>query len=83
MNTILCTISSSGVFAAHMFDILKEKSFQNITNSFNCKIAEDELIELLNQYHPAGLVSGTEPVNRIVSEQPNRGAINIGDASND
>ena len=34
MNTILCTTSSFGVFATHVFDILKEKGFQTITNPF-------------------------------------------------
>ena len=68
MNSILCTTSSFGVFAAHVFDILKEKGFQTITNPFNRKITEDELIELLDQYHPIGLLAGTEPINRTALE---------------
>ncbi|MCD4652234.1 MAG: phosphoglycerate dehydrogenase [Candidatus Cloacimonetes bacterium] len=69
MNSILCTTSSFGIFAAHVFDILKEKGFQTITNPYNRKITEDELIELLDQYHPIGLLAGTEPITRAVLEQ--------------
>ena len=69
MHIILATTSSFGKHSTNALALLKDKGFKLITNPYGRKLKEEELILLLEQYHPIGVLAGTEPITRAVLEK--------------
>lgn len=66
MTTILTTTTS---FAGESRDVVKqmeENGLKLVPNPLGRKLNEEELIRLLEDYKPVGLLAGTEPITRLV-----------------
>ncbi|MGD9610360.1 MAG: NAD(P)-dependent oxidoreductase [Desulfovibrionaceae bacterium] len=68
MPTVLVTTSSFGVHDACVLDRLTARGLTPVINPYGRKLTEDELLELLRQHRPVGLLAGTEPITRRVME---------------
>lgn len=64
MKTILATTSSFGANNKELTESLSGDGFELIINPFARKLTENELVELLDKYHPVGLLAGTEPIGK-------------------
>ncbi len=62
MKTILATTSSFGTNNQSLLNNLIQSGFNLVTNPFERKLTEKELIQLLEQHRPEGLLAGTEPI---------------------
>jgi D-3-phosphoglycerate dehydrogenase len=69
MVTILASTSSFGESAPYLAERLEEKRLRLIKNPFERKLTEAELVSLLVEYKPTGLLAGTETITRGVLEQ--------------
>jgi D-3-phosphoglycerate dehydrogenase len=66
VTTILTTTTS---FAGESRDVVKqmeENGLKLVPNPLGRKLNEEELIRLLEDYKPVGLLAGTEPITRLV-----------------
>ena len=68
-NNILITTSSFGEGNPEIIDHIKWKGFDVILNSYCRKLTEGELVELMSEYRPVGLLAGLEPITRTVLEK--------------
>jgi D-3-phosphoglycerate dehydrogenase len=66
---ILTTTSSFGSNSGESIEELNEHGLQLVLNPFGRKLQPQELINLLEEYRPAGLLAGTEPITRPVLER--------------
>ncbi len=66
MKTILATTSSFAKGAPEQLETLKRAGLEVVLNPHGRKLEEKELLELLGQYHPLGLLAGTEAVTRKI-----------------
>jgi D-3-phosphoglycerate dehydrogenase len=65
MTTILATTSSFGDACSEAVDLIREAGFTLVTNPLSRKLTEAELVLLLSQHRPVGLLAGTEPITSI------------------
>lgn len=69
MTTILTTTTS---FAGESRDVVKHmenNGLKLVLNPLGRKLNEEELIRLLEDYKPVGLLAGTEPITRLVLDK--------------
>lgn len=67
-KNILTTTSSFAAESPELIENLKNCGLRVLINPFARKLKEEELIGLLSEYHPVGLLAGTEPIRRKVLE---------------
>lgn len=67
-NSILCTVSSFGLCDESPLRALSRAGLRLILNPHGRKLTEDELVELLTEHLPIGLLAGTEPITRCALE---------------
>lgn len=65
-DTILATTSSFGKNNREIRQEVEARGLKLVTNPFGRKLTEAELISLLAEHRPIGLLAGTEPVTRDV-----------------
>lgn len=68
-SIILATTSNFAVESEDSRRLLEDNGFTLVVNPFGRVLSEDELIELLDKYRPAGLLAGTEKISRLVMER--------------
>jgi D-3-phosphoglycerate dehydrogenase len=68
-RTVLATTSSFARETPWLLDTLKARGLVVVLNPYGRKLHEGELLDLLAQYRPAGMLAGTELLNRPVLEQ--------------
>ncbi|MGL1862838.1 MAG: hydroxyacid dehydrogenase [Pseudodesulfovibrio sp.] len=68
MPTILATTSSFAVHSPELLEKLGSAGFSVVVNPYARKLTEAELVELLAEHSPVGLLAGTEPVTAAVLE---------------
>ena len=68
-HTVLATTSSFAAESSHLLAWLKKHPLNLVLNPWGRKLTEGELLELLDEHRPVGLLAGTEPITRVVLEQ--------------
>lgn len=68
MQTILATTSSFGKTTSNLPEKLKKHRLELVKNPFGRKLTVKELIQLLDEHKPIGLLAGTEPITRSILE---------------
>lgn len=66
MNTVLITTSSFAVYDTAPLKKLQERGYQLVFNPCKRKLNEEEVLALINEYRPVGIVAGVEPLTRKV-----------------
>lgn len=66
---ILTTTSSFGSYSADGIEELNNHGLQVVLNPFGRKLQPQELLDLLEEHQPLGLLAGTEPITRDVLAQ--------------
>ena len=69
MRTILTTTTS---FAGESPDVVRQienNGLKLVLNPLGRKLDEEELVRLLEEYQPVGLLAGTEPITRLVLDK--------------
>lgn len=61
MATVLITTSSFGVYDMAPIRKLKAAGYDVVVNPYGRKLTEDELIGLIEEYSPVGVLAGVEP----------------------
>lgn len=69
MDNILITTSSFAQDQPKLLDIIKESGFQTILNPYGRKLNEAEVIDLIEQSQPIGMIAGVEPLSRACLER--------------
>lgn len=65
-KTILITTSSFGKNDSGPLDMLRNSGFEVILNPKGRKLTEDEVLELILEYQPSGILAGVEPLTANV-----------------
>ncbi|MBN2141002.1 MAG: phosphoglycerate dehydrogenase [Desulfovibrionaceae bacterium] len=68
MPTVLITTSSFAEHSAGPLSLLRDKGLCPVPNPHGRRLTEDELLALLAEHSPVGLLAGTEPLTRRVLE---------------
>lgn len=71
MNNVLVTTSSFGKQDKAPLEQLEEQFDAVILNPFGRKLSEDEVLALIRENDPIGMVAGVEPLTRKVMEKAN------------
>lgn len=69
MNKILITTSSFGKNDSSYLESLTKNGFAYELNPYARKLTETEIIGLIEEHQPIGIIAGVEPLNRIVLEK--------------
>lgn len=69
MKTILATTSSFAKGAPERLEPLHQAGLQVVANPWGRKLKEEELLHLLKEYTPIGLLAGTEPITRHILQE--------------
>ena len=69
MNKILITTTSFGKDDPSPLDLLKDAGYETVLNPHKRKLTEDELLELLLEIKPVGIIAGVEPITARVLQQ--------------
>ncbi|MCK4304490.1 MAG: phosphoglycerate dehydrogenase [Candidatus Eisenbacteria sp.] len=65
---VLATTSTFSKQSSAALELLGAEGYEAIRNPFERKLTEDELIDLLEEHRPVGLLGGTEPITRAALE---------------
>ena len=68
MKTILITTSSFDVSDQSLIPQMEKSGFQVVLNPFARKLTEDEVLGLIEQHQPTGMIAGVEPLTAKVLE---------------
>ena len=68
MKTILITTSSFGVSDQSLIPQIEKSGFQVVLNPFARKLTEGEILDLVEQHQPTGMIAGVEPLTAKVLE---------------
>lgn len=68
MKKVLCTTSSFGSSSSKVLQQLKDAEYEPVVNPFGRKLTEAELVALIEEHDPVGLLAGTEPITRKCME---------------
>lgn len=68
LPTVLSTVSSFGQSDPGPSRALEDAGYALVANPFGRKLTEAELVALLAEHHPVGLLAGTEPITRSALE---------------
>ena len=66
--TLLATTSTFGKDCSKVIELLQRANINLICNPYGRKLSQSELNELLEKYHPVGLLAGTEKIDRNTLE---------------
>jgi len=66
MHKVLVTTSSFGKMDHSPLNKLKENDFEVILNPFGRKLGEQEVLDLVSEHQPTGLIAGVEPLTEAV-----------------
>ena len=69
MSKILITTTSFGKDDRSPLQLLREAGYEVITNPHKRKLSEDEVLDLLLQFKPVGMIAGVEPITARVLQQ--------------
>jgi len=69
MSRILITTSSFGKDDVSPLNLLKEAGYETIINPYGRKLTEDEVLDLLLEVKPVGMIAGVEPITARVLQQ--------------
>ncbi|MCD6390772.1 MAG: phosphoglycerate dehydrogenase [Dehalococcoidia bacterium] len=69
MNRVLITTSSFGKNNSSPLNLLKEAGYETIINPYGRKLTEDEVLNLLLEVKPVGMIAGVEPLTASVLQQ--------------
>ena len=69
MSRILITTSSFGKGDVSPLNLLKEAGYETIINPYGRKLTEDEVLDLLLEVKPVGMIAGVEPITARVLQQ--------------
>ena len=69
MNKIISTTTSFGKESSSVLDLIEKSNLELIRNPFNKKLTETEVLQLLLEHKPVGLLAGTEPITKAVLEK--------------
>ena len=69
MSRILITTSSFGKDDVSPLNLLKEAGYETIINPYGRKLTEDEVLDLLLEVKPVGMIAGVEPITARVLHQ--------------
>lgn len=69
MPTILITTSSFGKNNPDLLQTLRNQNLEYQLNPYARKLTESEVIELIEQHQPVGMIAGVEPLTRRVLEK--------------
>ena len=69
MSRILITTSSFGKDDVSPLNLLKEAGYETIINPYGRKLTEDEVLDLLLEVKPVGMIAGVEPITAQVLQQ--------------
>lgn len=69
MKRILVTTSSFGSNDNELIPWIKSNGFEVILNPYKRKLTEAEVIDLISEYQPIGMIAGVEPLTRKVLER--------------
>ena len=69
MSRILITTSVFGKDDSAPLGLLHEAGYETITNPYGRKLTEDEVLDLLLQVKPPGMIAGLEPITARVLQQ--------------
>jgi len=72
MKTILITTSSFGKADPRPLDQLRDAGFDVQLNPFGRKLTESEVLNLVEQHHPTGMIAGVEPLTQKVLTAANQ-----------
>lgn len=64
MNVVLITTSSFAAYDDAPLKMLKDSGFKWVLNPYGRKLNEDEVVALIDEHHPVGIVAGVEPLTR-------------------
>ncbi len=69
MSRILITTSSFGKDDISPLNLLKEAGYETVINPYGRKLTEDEVLDLLLEVKPVGIIAGVEPITARVLQQ--------------
>ena len=69
MSKILITTSIFGKDDPAPLTLLQDAGYEAVVNPYRRKLTEDELLDLLLQFKPVGMIAGLEPITARVLEQ--------------
>ena len=69
MSNIVITTSSFGKEDAAPLQTLREAGYETIINPYGRKLSEDEVLDILLETKPVGMISGIEPLTARVLER--------------
>ena len=69
MSSILITTSSFAKDDISPLDLLRKAGYETITNPYKRKLTEDEVLKLLLEIKPVGMIAGVEPLTAQVLQQ--------------
>lgn len=69
MNRVLITTSVFGKDDASPLTILKNAGFEGVINPYGRRLTEDEVLDLLLEVKPVGMIAGVEPITARVLRQ--------------
>jgi D-3-phosphoglycerate dehydrogenase len=69
MSSILITTSSFGKDDSTPLDLLRKAGYEIIVNPYKRKLTEEEVLDLLLEIKPTGMIAGVEPLTARVLQQ--------------
>lgn len=69
MSTVLITTSSFGAMDDAPLTMLSEAGYTAVLNPYKRKLTEDEVLGLVKEHDPVGILAGVEPLTRNVMSQ--------------
>jgi len=69
MSRILITTSSFGKDDISPLNLLKQAGYETIINPYGRKLTEDEVLDLLLEVKPVGMIAGVEPITARILQQ--------------
>jgi len=69
MSRILITTSSFGKDNVSPLDLLQKAGYETITNPYGRKLTEEEVLNLILEVKPVGMIAGVEPITARVLQQ--------------
>jgi len=69
MSRILITTTSFGKDNVSPLDLLQKAGYETITNPYGRKLTEEEVLNLILEVKPVGMIAGVEPITARVLQQ--------------
>jgi len=69
MNKILISTSSFAQYDKKPLEMIQESGYHYVLNEYKKKLSENEILSLIEQHNPIGLIAGVEPITAQVLEK--------------